>query len=227
MTDQQPWIVKFSNNPNGLRNLPNELIAGRLAQRLGVKAPKIELAFVSQELIDAQNLRFRNGGAVPAGGPCFASKTVAGVDAIVVPAASPDPLTNRDVASIAVFQTWTGNGDGQAIFRVQSEGVAVYSIDHGHFFGAPNWDESIAARRESPSYTLHLRQFVAPMTDVRLYEEPLSRLELLTVADMAADMRDVPQDWLTIGERAALITFLRNRQGQVRAAIDRFIEGAA
>jgi len=228
MSDQQPWVVKFPNNPNGLRNLPNELIAGRLGRRIGVRIPKVDIVGVSQELIDAQGLRFRNAGAVPKGGLCFGSQTVTGIDAIsLLGSAAPSSFIQQDLASIAVFQTWTADGDGQAIFRVEPNGTAVYSIDHGHFFGSPNWDPSIADRRDPVSYTLHLRYFVPPIRDLRFYENVLGLLERLTVEEMAAEMRDVPEEWLSLRERAALIIFLRNRQGQVRSATDRFIQGAA
>jgi hypothetical protein len=228
MSDEQPWVVKFPNNPNGLRNLPNELIAGRLGRRLGVRIPKVDIVGVGQELIDAQGLRFRNAGAVPKGGLCFGSQTVPGIDAIsLLGAAAPASFIQQDLASIAVFQTWTADGDGQAIFRPESQGMAVYSIDHGHFFGSPNWDISIADRRDPVSYTLHLRYFVPPIRDLRFYEHALGHLERLTIEDMAGEMRDVPEEWLGLQERAALITFLRNRQGQVRTATDRFIQGAA
>jgi hypothetical protein len=226
MTDRQPWVVKFPNNPSGLRNLPNELIAGRLGRRLGVRIPTSDIVVVSQELIDAQGLRFRNG-QVPQGGLCFGSQTVAGIDAISVLGGSPASFIQEDVAAIAVFQTWTADGDGQAIFRPMAEGIAVYSIDHGHFFGSPDWDASIADRQDPVAYTLHLRHFVPPIRDFRFYERALGQLEQLTLEDLAEEMRDVPKEWVGLRERAALITFLRKRQGQVRMATDRFIQGAA
>src|SRR5579862_2684353 len=45
------YIVKFQNNPQHLRILANEMLATRLAARLGLCVPQAEVVEVRQELI--------------------------------------------------------------------------------------------------------------------------------------------------------------------------------
>ena len=45
------YIVKFQNNPQHLRILANEMLATRLAARLGLCVPQIEVVEVRPELI--------------------------------------------------------------------------------------------------------------------------------------------------------------------------------
>src|SRR5579863_8519434 len=46
------YVVKFQNNPQGLRILVNELLATRLAARLGLPRAPAAIVEVRQELID-------------------------------------------------------------------------------------------------------------------------------------------------------------------------------
>src|ERR1700734_99976 len=45
------YVVKFQNNPQGLRILVNELLGTRLAARLGLRVPEVNVVNVDQELI--------------------------------------------------------------------------------------------------------------------------------------------------------------------------------
>ena len=45
------YIVKFRNNPQHLRVLANEMLATRLAARLGLCVPQVEVVEVRPELI--------------------------------------------------------------------------------------------------------------------------------------------------------------------------------
>src|SRR5467141_408965 len=49
--DDAYYIVKFQNNPQHLRILANEMLATRLAARLGVCVPQVEVIEVRPELI--------------------------------------------------------------------------------------------------------------------------------------------------------------------------------
>jgi hypothetical protein len=49
--DNAYYIVKFQNNPQHLRILANEMLATRLAARLGVCVPQVEVIEVRPELI--------------------------------------------------------------------------------------------------------------------------------------------------------------------------------
>ena len=50
-SDGSYYVVKFQNNPQGLRVLANELLGTRLAARLGLRVPRPEVIEVREELI--------------------------------------------------------------------------------------------------------------------------------------------------------------------------------
>src|SRR5271169_5807551 len=50
-SDQSYYVVKFQNNPQHLRVLANELLGTRLAARLGLPVPRVEVVEVGPELI--------------------------------------------------------------------------------------------------------------------------------------------------------------------------------
>src|SRR5271165_1566758 len=49
--DEGYYVVKFQNNPQGLRILANELLGTRLAARLGLPTPAAAVVEVREELI--------------------------------------------------------------------------------------------------------------------------------------------------------------------------------
>jgi hypothetical protein len=49
--DEAYYIVKFQNNPQHLRILANEMLATRLAARLGLAVPQVEVIEVRSEII--------------------------------------------------------------------------------------------------------------------------------------------------------------------------------
>lgn len=49
--DEAYYIVKFQNNPQHLRILANEMLATRLAARLGLAVPHVEVIDVRPEMI--------------------------------------------------------------------------------------------------------------------------------------------------------------------------------
>ena len=49
--DGDYYVVKFQNNPQGVRILANELLGTRLAARLGLPTAAAEIVFVDEQLI--------------------------------------------------------------------------------------------------------------------------------------------------------------------------------
>src|SRR5260370_6412798 len=61
--DSHFYVVKFQNNPQHLRVLANELLATRLAERIGLPVPVTEIVQVDEWLIqNTPELRMENGG---------------------------------------------------------------------------------------------------------------------------------------------------------------------
>ena len=50
--DGDYYVVKFKNNPQGVRILANEMLAGKLARTLGLPVPEPEVVEVSEWLVE-------------------------------------------------------------------------------------------------------------------------------------------------------------------------------
>ncbi len=119
------YIVKFQNNPQHLRILANEMLATRLAARMGLRVPQIEVVEVRPELIAySSDLVIQLGlGRKPcAAGKQFGSQFPGHPARMAVHDFLPDEelaaVRNfSDFLGIFVFDKWTCNTNGrQAIF---------------------------------------------------------------------------------------------------------------
>jgi len=119
------YIVKFQNNPQHLRILANEMLATRLAARLGLCVPQVEVIEVRPELITyTTDMVIQLGiGRMPcSAGKQFGSQFPGQPGRGTVPDFLPDELLSQvgnlhHFLGIFVFDKWTCNTNGrQAIF---------------------------------------------------------------------------------------------------------------
>jgi hypothetical protein len=127
------YIVKFQNNPQHLRILANEMLATRLAARMGLCVPQIEVIDVRPELIAyTADLVIQLGlGRKPcAAGKQFGSQFPGHPSRMAVHDFLPDEQLGAvrnfsDFLGIFVFDKWTCNTNGrQAIFYRDPEDTA-------------------------------------------------------------------------------------------------------
>src|SRR6201996_7152856 len=81
-SDNNLYVVKFRNNPQGVRVLANELLATRLAEGAGLSVPKTEVIEVSEWLISHTpelTVEERRGSRPCQPGLQFASQWVGGL----------------------------------------------------------------------------------------------------------------------------------------------------
>jgi len=133
------YIVKFQNNPQHLRILANEMLATRLAARLGLCVPQIEVVEVRPELIAYSTemvIQLGIGRAPCAAGKQFGSQFPGHPARMAVHDFLPDEelvaVRNLpDFLGIFVFDKWTCNTNGrQAIFfREPSEAASPVSAE--------------------------------------------------------------------------------------------------
>jgi hypothetical protein len=123
--DEAYYIVKFQNNPQHLRILANEMLATRLAARLGLAVPQVEVVEVRPEIIAyTPDLVMQLGlGRKPcASGKQFGSQFPGHPARMAVHDFLPDELLGavRNLSNflgVLVFDKWTCNTNGrQAIF---------------------------------------------------------------------------------------------------------------
>jgi hypothetical protein len=229
------YVVKFKNNPQHLRVLINELVAGVFLSYLQITAPETTLIRLTDEFLGSNpevhiQLGSRRVPVEP--GWHFGSRYPGDPDRLTVYDFIPDLLLEkvvnlREFLGILVFDKWTGNADArQAVFyrsrvrewRPGSQqpvrlGFVAQMIDHGYIFHGPNWDFV-----DSPLAGLYFRPVV--YQSVRSWDDFQPWLDRVIhfpeeVVDEA--VRRIPLEWLEGSEDAwdALLTRLLRRRRRV------------
>ena len=225
------YVVKFQNNPQHIRVLANEFLAGRLARLLDLPVPEVKIIAVSDWLVrHSAEMRVRSaaGSALCSSGRQLGSLHSRGEAEGDLFDYLPDPIleqvTNlRDFARMLVFDKWTSNDDGrQAIFR-KPPGKRRYRatfIDHGYCFGAGEWTYTdAAARGVFANYSVY-RQ-VQGWED---FEPTLEKAEQADIDQLWSCAAGLPEEWYE-GDRTGLerlIEELYRRRSRIRDLIDAF-----
>jgi len=158
--DDGYYIVKFQNNPQHLRILANEMLATRLAARLGLCVPQVAVVEVRPELIAyTTDLVMQLGmGRIPcSAGKQFGSQFPGHPARMAVHDFLPDEqlcaVRNLpDFLGVFVFDKWTCNTNGrQAIFFREAE-------DNGRPAASP-------APGPGPAAVMYTNQYTAMMID--------------------------------------------------------------
>jgi len=158
--DEAYYIVKFQNNPQHLRILANEMLATRLAARLGLCVPQAEVVEVRPEIIaGTPDLVIQLGlGRQPcAAGKNFGSQFPGHPARLAVHDFLPDEQLARvrnlaDFLGVLVFDKWTCNTNGrQAIFFREPAGEENFSSPGvGSGAGAPATNSGTASTASEP-----------------------------------------------------------------------------
>jgi hypothetical protein len=234
-SDNNLYVVKFSNNPQHVRVLANEWLATRLAEAVGLAVPSSEVIEVSDWLIqhtEELTIELRGGAQRCRAGLHFASRWVGGL----MPGQTVDYLPQEQLlevrnlaefAGILALDKWTCNINGrQAVFqkgRRDRRYNAIF-IDQGYCFHAGDWKFIDA----------HLGGVFAENTVYRgvtgwaSFEPWLSRIENLAPETAWAIAENIPPEWYG-GDLSALellIDRLLARRARVRELIVGFGESA-
>ena len=142
------YVVKFQNNPQGLRILVNELLGTALAGLLGLPTAFSAVVYVSHELIGlTPDLCIEcTRSRVPCRpGPQFGSRYVGDPRRHHAFDLLPEDLFRevenlRDFAGMLVFDKWTCNTDGrQVVFQRSGLKYKAVMIDQGFCFNSGDW----------------------------------------------------------------------------------------
>ena len=214
--DEGYYIVKFQNNPQHLRVLANEMLATRLAARLGLCVPQVEVVDVRPDMIAyTPDLVIQLGlGRTPCvPGKQFGSQFPGHPALMTVYDFLPDEQLGSvrnlgDFLGVLVFDKWTCNTNGrQAIFfreptddfRVRSDAAAYIAtpyrammIDFGFCFNAGEWDFP-----DAPLRGLYLRQRVyESVSSFESFEPWLERLEQqIDECVLGEEAAQIPPEW--------------------------------
>ena len=225
------YVVKFRNNPQHLRVLANEMLATRLAERVGLPVPVTEVVEVHDWLIrHSPELNIQLAGNII---PCeqglqFGSRYVVNpVEGRVfdwLPIELFDRVRNLEsFAGMLALDKWTGNANGrQAAFwrKGRERKYTATFIDQGYCFNAGEWTfpdyplRGVFARNEAYAWIKGWASF----------EPWLSRIEMLCADEVWAFADTIPPEWYGADWDAlqALGRALIERRARVRELITCF-----
>ena len=149
------YVVKFQNNPQGIRILANELLAAILAKTLGLPIPEPAVVEVTADLIrhNSELVIDKGWRRVPCRpGLCFGSRW-GGNEALrpglgdVYDLLPEERLANVknlcDFVGMLAFDKWTGNGDDRQTIFVRNDRASpfrAFLIDNGLCFNGTRWN---------------------------------------------------------------------------------------
>jgi hypothetical protein len=229
--DGHLYVVKFQNNPQGVRVLANELLATRLAEAAGLTVPHTEIIEVSPWLIEnTPELQVDLGKSKT---PCqpglqFGSRFAGGLMPGQVIDYLPEEQLGQvrnvgEFAGILALDKWTGNANGrQAVFtRKQRERYyrAVF-IDFGYCFHAGEW-----RFEDHPLRGVYFRNEVyRGITGWESFQPWLPRIEAMSEETAWAVANEVPPEWYggNQTEMEVLVAQLLDRRRLLRELIEDF-----
>ncbi len=235
-SDGAYWVTKFSNNPQHVRVLANEMLATRLGQILGLPVPHVDAIEVSEWLIEhTADLRIESVGLshLCKPGTHFASLYVQdpsdGPVFDYLPEHLLDGVANvQDFCRILVLDKWACNADGrQAVFTRNAKRSRHYSatfIDQGYCFNAGEWTFP-----DSPLRGVYSRNCVYKLvTGWDAFEPVLTRAEQMDVDDIWRIAAAVPEEWYEFDSDGLnrLVEELYKRRAIIRASITAFRESS-
>lgn len=201
-SDEGYYVVKFQDNPQGTRILANEMLATKLAARLGLPTASAAVVEVEREVIEnTDDLVFQlaRGRSKCPPGFQFGSRYPGPPAATAVFDFLPDEHLRQvanieDFCGMLVFDKWTCNTNGRQAIFFRPRGEARYRalmIDQGFCFNAAEWNFPDAPLRGL--YNKHL--VYQGVSGLDSFEPWLSRVARVSEADLEEAASAIPPDW--------------------------------
>lgn len=196
------YVVKFRNNPQHPRILANELLAARLAARLGLPVPPVAIVEVSPELIAATGelvIQLAHSRQPCQPGRQFGSRYPGDPAEVAAYDFLPDELlleveNLEDFWGMLVFDKWTCNTDHRQVVFYRAgprQRFRALMIDQGFCFNAQHWDFPDAPLRGLYTRTVVYRG-VRGLDSFGPWLERLERLDAAALEEAAAG---IPPEW--------------------------------
>jgi hypothetical protein len=226
------YVTKFSNNPQHIRVLANEMLAGQIAQRLGLPVAAPGVIDVPEWFVRRTpdlRMEVRQGLFPCSAGRQLASRYVSDPKKGPVYDYLPDEelqtVTNlADFSRVLVLDKWTANCDGrQVVFTPDStfndRYVATF-VDHGFCFNAGEWNFPDAPLRGAYSRN-RVYNIVAGWN---AFEPALSRAEEMSLDEIWHVARQIPEEWYEhdVQGLSRITEALYRRRSKIRGLITDF-----
>jgi hypothetical protein len=209
--DEDYYVVKFQNNPQGTRILANELLGTRVAARLGLPTAVAAVVEVRRNLIEHTEdlvIELGRGRALCKAGLQFGSRYPGSPAETVVYDFLPDDqlrevLNLSDFCGMLVFDKWTCNTNGRQAIFFRTQGERRYyaqMIDQGFCFNAGQWNFP-----DAPLRGLYARHHVyATVRGIEAFEPWIARIETKITESVLGEIAgEIPLEWYD-AEAAAL-----------------------
>jgi hypothetical protein len=225
------YVVKFQNNPQHLRVLANELLATRLAERVGLPVPVTEIVKVEDWLIentlelrvDMAGLSARCKPGLQFGARYVCDPAEGQVFDYLPESMLPKVRNLAAFAGMLVVDKWLGNANGrQAVFwkKAQERKYTATFIDQGYCFNAGEWNFPDSSLRG-----VYARNFVyQEVHGWESFEPWLGRVENLDPSIIDEIAGAVPPEWTgnDWGPLEKLVQSIIERRSKVRELIFAF-----
>ena len=229
--DDSSYVVKFQNNPQHVRVLANEMLAGRLAMLIGLPVATPAFVEVPPALIRGNTpleLEMGSRRVLCLAGLHFGSRYPGVPGRTLVVDFLPDRLLSkvRSLASVFlggfVFDKWTCNCNGrQVVFfhsvNAEDPAYSALLIDQGFCFNDGDWSFP-----DSPIRALYPRRLVYEKVEgFKSFEPFLSRIENLDGSRIEECLLRMPEEWCRPdpSQLAQLAERLYKRRRGIRQAI--------
>lgn len=229
--DENYYVVKSPDNPQGGRTLVNELLYSLVALDLHLPVAEPAIVFVDQALIHcAKELYFERPSLIRMGSDlnrwraslCYGSKCPQNPCRVICPDFLPDSelehLENRPAfAGALLLDQWFGNSDArQAVFyrRTPYSPFRAVFIDHGLSFSGHKW--TLDAK---PLASLFRPVFVyAAVRTLDDFEPWLSQAESFAIQRLQSFISIIPPEWFSsdFARLSSLLVELIDRKAILR-----------
>jgi hypothetical protein len=231
-SDGHYYVVKFQNNPQHVRVLANELLATRLAERVGLSVPQVRVVEVTDWLI--ANTPELVVQSAQQSWPCtpglqfgarFVVEPFEGQIFDYLPESALERVVNvLEFAGMLCIDKWTCNTNGrQAVFsrKRRERSYRATFIDQGYCFNAGEWTFPDSAMRGVYARN-DVYKHVRGWDD---FEPWLSRVEQMDAAAIADCADGIPPEWCgEVADLERIIEELVKRRSKVRELITMFRE---
>ena len=230
-SDRFFYVVKFQNNPQGVRILANEIFASRIAAFVGLPVPSTEIIEVDDWLIDHTpelRMQLAHGSTKCLSGAHFGSRYAVDPLGGQVFDYMPVEFLHSRVRNLEAFfgmlalDKWTGNMDARQVAywrRARERHYTAAFIDHGHCFNAERWTFP-----DDPLRGVYAQNEVyATVRNWESFTPWLVRIETFPPKTLRAIADEIPCEWYERDRRSLdqLIEELIARRSLVRDLIER------
>lgn len=225
--NQELYVVKFINNPDGTGVLANEWIASRLGRMLKLPVAKSSKILITDELLDMypelKRMEIDSGLHF---GSRFEKDGVNVGDHIDLS----DCRNVESAAGMIVFDHWINNWDRhrtQANLLYLEIRKEILLIDHSDAFFGPDWN--MEAWWDHPEdidvfWGPLYEKFVPYIDNSNPFGKYLSAIESLSENDLRSATRGLPGQWsIPEDDLNQLIDFLLYRKDRIRYALHELI----